>query len=380
VRSLPLHGTVKIPITRPWFDSEEEKAVIEVLRSGWVAQGKNVAQLEERIANFVGRKYAVAVSSGTAALHLAALAAGLGPGDEVLVPALTWISTINAVECTGATPVFCDIDHTFNIDPEFAKSRITQKTRAMIPVHLFGQSAEMSALMDFSKEMIVIEDAACALGAYYRNQHVGTFGQMGCFSFHPRKSITTGEGGMLITDDENDYQTFLQLRNIGSDGTPLFPDFPVLGYNYRMTDLQAAIGLAQFQKLSSVLEMRRACASNYDELIGNSALKEWLEVPRTTPAGIHSYQSYVCQIKTGSHDMEALRSLSEQRNNVIHALASDGIETRQGTHAPHLLSYYRNKYGFKPTDYPNALKADWLTIALPIFPQLTRVDQAAWQI
>ncbi|MCI0413165.1 DegT/DnrJ/EryC1/StrS family aminotransferase [bacterium] len=378
---------MKIPITRPFFDSAEENAVIEVLRSGWVSQGKKVADFEKRVANFVGRKYAVAVSSCTAALHVAALAAGFGPGVEVVVPAFTWISTVNAVESTGATPVFCDIDpFTFNIDPASARARITSKTRGIIPVHLFGLAAEMSALMDLSEEVLVIEDAACALGSYYKNEHVGRFGQIGCFSFHPRKSITTGEGGMLVTDNENYYRSFLQFRNIGSDGASVSPDFTVLGYNYRMTDLQAAIGLTQFQKLPSVLQMRKACAKNYDDLIGNSSLHDWLESPSASQSSVHSYQSYVCKIKTDTHHIESLRSLSDRRNKLIHALASDGIETRPGAHAPYLLSYYK-KYGFKVQDYPNALEADWLTIALPIFPQLLREDQewicsrlqAAWQ-
>lgn len=365
---------MKIPIVRPWFDDSEEKAVIAVLRSGRVNQGSKTEEFEKQIAEFVGRKYAVAVSSCTAALHLAVLCAGIGPGDEVLVPAFTWISTINAIEFNGAKPIFCDIDlHSYNLDVRDARKRLSARTKAIIPVHLFGLSADLSAVVDLSREknLIVIEDAACALGSYFQNRHVGLFGRTACFSFHPRKSITTGEGGIILTDDPEDHEKFLQLRNIGSDRTGINPDFPVLGFNYRMTDLQAAIGIAQLKKLPDALEKRRQCAARYDVMIGNSPLRNFVETPFTSENCVHSYQSYVCRI-TVKGDPQAL---SARRNQWIKLLADEGIETRPGTHAPHLLSYYRKKYGYAADAYPNALQADRLSIALPIFPGLTEEEQ-----
>jgi len=373
---------MKIPITRPWFDDTEEKAVLEVLRSGWIAQGEKVRRLEELFAAYVERKYAVAVSSGTAALHLAVLTCKLGPGDEVLVPAFTWISTINAVEYSGATPVFCDIDpFSFNIDVEETKKRITSRTRAILPVHQFGLGADLNSVMRLAaeKSLLVIEDAACALGTYVERKHVGTYGQIGCFSFHPRKSITTGEGGVLVTNEAKDYESFLQLRNIGAATTPGdrtgMADFGALGFNYRMTDLQAAVGIAQFDKLSAILEKRRQCAKRYDDLIQGSSLQEWLQIPVQPKAREHSYQSYVTKIKTSDRSAEHLNAMREKRNDLIARLAVEGIQARPGTHAPPFLSYYRNKYQTHLQDYPHALEAEWLTIALPLYPQMTEGDQ-----
>jgi perosamine synthetase len=360
---------VKIPITKPWFDMDEEQSVIEVLRSRHVSQGYKVREFEEVFANYVSAKYVTAVSSCTTALHMAMVAAGIAPGNEVIVPALTFVSTINAVELVGATPVFCDIDRsTFNIDVEDVRKKITSRTKAIVPVHLFGLAAEMSAIIEISQRnnLLVMEDAACALGSFYKQKHVGLFGDISCFSFHPRKSITTGEGGMLVTANAEYHQKFLKLRNIGSDRHYPIPDYPLVGFNYRMTDLQAAVGVSQFRKLNSILERRRSSAEYYLKLIRESHLSEWLEVPFTPNDCIHAYQAFVCQLK---------QSVEGTRNNLITALAADEIEVRQGTHAPYLLSYYRTKYGFGLADFPNAFAADRFSLALPLYPELTREDQ-----
>ena len=365
---------MKIPIVRPWFDEQEEDAVIRVLRSGRLIQGANVQEFERLIAEFVGRNHAVAVSSCTAALQLAVITARIQPGDEVLVPAFTWISTANAVELAGAKPVFCDIElNSYNIDLDDARKRITSTTRAIIPVHLFGLAADMTAVRELSQpsKLVVIEDAACALGSYFENRHVGVFGQSSCFSFHPRKSITTGEGGMILTDDAEDYETLLRLRNIGSDRSGFLADFPILGFNYRMTDLQASIGITQMKKLDQALEMRKACAQRYDTIIKNSPLAEVLQTPVAPANCVHSYQSYVCRIISSGD----LHQVSLLRDRWIDSLGKEGIETRPGTHAPCFLSYYRNKYGYQPADYPNAYRAERLSIALPLFPGLTMEEQ-----
>jgi perosamine synthetase len=195
---------MRIPITKPFFGEEERKAILEPLESGWIVQGPKVAQFENLFAEFTGVPYAIATTSCTTALHLSLIAMGIGPGDEVILPSFTFVATANAIEYTGATPVFCDIDlNTFNIDVKEVPKKVTEKTKAIIPVHLFGLSADMKPILKIAEQhgLRVIEDAACGLGSYYDGRHVGTFGDSGCFSFHPRKAITTGEGGMITAED-----------------------------------------------------------------------------------------------------------------------------------------------------------------------------------
>lgn len=378
---------MKIPLAHPWFDDADEQSILETLRSGWVGPGPKVAAFEQRFAEYVGTPYATTVSSCTAALHLAALAAGFGPGDEVLVPAFTWISTPNAVEHAGAQPIFCDIDPvTFNIDVADAARHVTSRTRGIIPVHLFGLAADMDAVSDLARRhnLFVIEDAACALGCYHEGRHVGTIGDVGCFSFHPRKSITTGEGGMLTTGRQPLDVTFRSLRDIGSDrlnysperaAQQLMPDYNSLGFNYRLTDLQAALGLTQLAKFDAILERRLDCARRYYELINSSSLADWLRPPPLPRAREHAYQAYVCRLTPPSDDETTLEQWHIRRNRLMQRLFEAGVATRPGTHAPHMLNCYRNKYGIQPSDYPQAWRADWLTLAVPLYPQMTAGDQ-----
>lgn len=378
---------MRIPLARPWFDEADEKSVLETLRTGWVGQGPKVSAFEGVFAEYIGAAHASAVSSCSAALQLAVLAAGVGPGDEVLVPAFTWISTPNAVELAGARPIFCDIDPvTFNIDVTDAAGRVTSRTRAIMPVHLFGLAADMDAVIGLARRhrLIVIEDAACALGCYYGEHHVGTIGDTGCFSFHPRKSITTGEGGMLTTRHQSVDAAVRSLRDIGVDRVnfdpdkavqQLLPDYPVLGFNYRMTDLQAALGLTQLAKFDFILERRLACARQYNELITNSALAEWLRPPQLPTKREHAFQAYVCCLTPPDNRETTLRDWHARRNRLMQQLFEAGIGTRPGTHAPHLLSYYRVKYQLQPEDYPTSWRADWLTLALPLFADLTAQEQ-----
>jgi len=378
---------LKVPLALPWFDEADEKSVLETLRSGWVGPGPKVAAFEQQFAEHVGSPYAATVSSCTAALHLAVLAAGFGPGDEVLVPAFTWISTPNAVEYAGARPVFCDVDPvTFNIDMADAARRITPRTRGIIPVHLFGLAANMRGVEELAEryKLFVIEDAACGLGSYYGDRHVGTFGDVGCFSFHPRKSITTGEGGMLTTRREPLDVTFRSLRDIGSDrahhsreraAQQLLPDYATLGFNYRLTDLQAALGLTQLTKFNAILKRRLTCARRYQQLINSSPLREWLQPPPLPLEREHAYQAYVCRLKPPDEGEKTLEQWYHRRNCLMQNLYAAGVATRPGTHAPHLLSYYQNKYKLLPEDLPQAWRADWLTIALPLHHQITPEEQ-----
>lgn len=378
---------MNVPLARPWFDEADEKAVLETLRCGWVGQGPKVAEFERRFVEYVGSAHGAAVSSCTAALHIAALAAGWGPGDEILIPAFTWISTPNAVEYVGATPVFCDIDSaTLNIDAEDARRRLSPRTRGIIPVHLFGLAADMEPILALARErdLLVVEDAACALGCYLGDRHAGTLGDVGCFSFHPRKSITTGEGGMLVTARKEFDAVFRGLRDIGADrvnlsptraAQQLLPDFNALGFNYRLTDLQAALGITQLNKFGWILERRRNCATWYRDRITHSRLFEWLEPPPACHDREHAFQAYVCQLRQPDQNSAANGALHAQRNCLMQRLFQAGVATRPGTHAPHLLGYYREKYGLLPADYPHAWLADWLTLALPLYPQMTEAEQ-----
>ncbi len=283
---------MKVPITRPWFDDQEASAVAAVLESGWVSQGPRVEEFEATFAAYVGARYAVATSSCTTALHLALIAGGVRPGDEVLVPTFTFVATANAVEYCGARPVFVDVDlETFNIDPALIEAKITARTRAIIPVHLFGLPADMDPILEIAERhaLVVIEDAACGVGSRYHDRHVGTVGLAGCFSFHPRKIITTGEGGMLVTDDAALAARVRSLRSHGAEVSDLerhagngtrLPAFSEVGFNYRMTDVQAAIGLAQMAKLEGVLDSRSELARRYDAALQGVP---GLRIPRVPP-------------------------------------------------------------------------------------------------
>jgi len=368
---------MKIPLTIPFIGDEEKKAANEVLDSGWLIQGKKVAEFEEMVCQYTGAKFARATSSCTTALHLTLLTLSIGKGDEVLVPSFTFVATANAVEYVGAKPVFIDIDlKTFTIDIKKVEEYLEHtgsKVRAIIPVHLFGLCANIDAIMDLAKRynLLVVEDAACALGSLYKGQHAGTFGKVGCFSFHPRKTITTGEGGMLITDDKDIANTAEKLRNQGASisglalhekGGSLFPEFDVLGYNYRMTDIQGAIGVEQMKKVKRIIEGRIKKAKIYDEALKDV---EWLQIP-FVPAGFnHTYQSYVVLLHSGSNT----------RNKIMAELAKKGIATRQGTTAIHVLDYYKNKYEIKDNKYPNSFLADKLSITLPLYHQMTDEEQ-----
>jgi dTDP-4-amino-4,6-dideoxygalactose transaminase len=337
-----------------------------------------VAAFEREFAHLHGAAHGVAVTSCTTALHLALLALGIGPGDEVVLPSFTWIATANAVEYVGARPVLCDVDpRTYNLDPDLLAARITPRTRAVIPVHLFGLCAPMEEILSLCRPrgIAVVEDAACASGASARGRMAGTFGEVGCFSFHPRKVITTGEGGMCLTGDEGLAGRLRMLRNHGAAvaeedrhrGPRPFqlPEFPVLGYNYRMTDLQGAVGLAQLRKLPALLAERRRRAAWYRERL---AALPWLATPAAPDGFGHTWQSFVCRVD------ESRAPLS--RDGIMEALEARGIASRPGTHAVHLQAYYVRKYGFRPEDFPASLSCQRETIALPLH---SRMDDADFQ-
>lgn len=361
-----------INITSPQFDESEIQEVREALQSGWVTQGPKVKLFEDKFKEYHPSEFALATTSCTAALHLSTLALDLKPGDEVLVPAFTWVTSAHCAEYVGASVKFVDVDPTtFNIDPKKIEAAITPKTKAMVIVHLFGLSADMTPIMEIAKKhnLYVIEDAACAIGSRYKGQPVGTIGDTGCFSFHPRKVITTGEGGMVTTNSSKLANRVESLRNHGATGHPehargavkpyTMGTFNMLGFNLRLCDIQAAVGVAQLRKFPAILASRRAIAERYHDFL--SAYSD-MQVPVAGPDYDHSYQSYVIRVLDGGN---------QRRNQIMDDLNEVGIQTRPGTHAAHALGYYQNKYGIRPEDFPVALSCELTTITLPLSASMT---------
>jgi len=377
----------KLPITKPFFDATDFEAIIGPLKSGWVVQGPNVRKFEELFCGFTGCKNAVATTSCTTALHLGLLAAGVGPGDEVIIPSFTFIATANAVEYCGARPVFCDIDlRTFNIDKTKIEPLITSKTKAIVPVSLFGLPADLNEMELICKNhnLLLFEDAACAIGATLQGKHVGNWGIGGAFSFHPRKAISTGEGGMFVSNDDAIAAKVRALRDHGASksdlqrhvekGGSLLPEFNVLGYNYRMTDIQGALGVSQMSKLNTILTGRRNGANIYNRLLSDMP---FLRLPYSPEGYSHQYQSYVVMLKEPQSELpgfDATGSLNRKRNTLMMSLEAAGVTVRQGTHAVHTLGYYKKKYGLNDGDFPNSYMADRLSITLPLFHDFSESD------
>lgn len=375
-----------IPIAKPFFGDEELKAVQVPLESGWVTQGIFVREFENKFSKFTGSRASIATTSCSTALHVAVSALGLKPGNEVIVPAFTWVSTANVVEYMGAKPVFCDINlHTFNIDISQIETLITSQTVGIIPVHLFGLCADMAPILDIAKKhhLWVVEDAACAFGSWYHGRHAGTFGEMGCFSFHPRKSITTGEGGMIITENLELDRLCRILRDHGASRTDfdrdsmksayLLADFNYLGYNYRMTDIQGALGCIQMDRAKWILLERSRLACLFNEMLSNVT---WLELPLVPDKYIHGYQAYVCLFRPEKPTLQNVKRFYQLRNELMARLEAKGIATRQGTHAPVIQGYYAEKYDLKPHQFPNAYLADRLSLTLPLYVQMTEAEQS----
>lgn len=366
------------------FDESDLALIQEPLKSGWVVQGKFVKEFESQFGELSGSRYNLATTSCTSALHIVMAALGIGPGDEVLVPAFTWIATANCVEYVGATPVFVDVDlRTFNIDVSQIEARITPRTRAIIPVHLFGLLADMDPIMDLARrhELHVVEDAACAFDSWHRGRHAGTFGDFGCFSFHPRKAITTGEGGMITTQSAERAELCASLRDHGASRSDfqrhhqkasfLLAEYPHLGYNFRMTDIQGALGVAQMRKAARIMAGRRAAAARYDELLADI---RWLQLPHRHPDYVHGYQSYVCLYEPELATLERHADALERRNAVMAALEEQQIITRQGTHSAAHTRYYSEKYGIAPSHFPNAYVAERLSLTLPLYADMTESE------
>ena len=363
-----------IPISLPVTGNDEWQALKEPLETGWLTAGPKVRVFEDAFAERHQVKYAVAVTSATTALHLALIALDIKVGDQVIVPAFTWVSTANVVLYQGAEVVFCDIDpNTFNLDPKKLKQKITSKTKAIMVVHLFGLCAPMDEIKTIAGDISLIEDGACAAGSAYKGVPAGGLGLMGCFSFHPRKSITTGEGGMITTNDDVLGEKLQILRNHGASISEeqrhhgakpyILPDFNVLGYNYRMTDLQGAIGVVQLKKLDQFINERAKWADFYKRELTSIP---WLSLPNFSDDYKHGWQSFVLLI-----DEEKAPCT---RNEIMERLQEAGISTRPGTHAVHMLRFYKEKYNIQPEDYPGAQIANDKSISIPLHNRMVKED------
>src|SRR5215813_9498498 len=360
-----------IPVMRPWLGNEEAEAAAEAVASGWVAQGPRVQEFEEAFAAAIGAPHAVAVSSCTAALHLAMIAAGIGPGDEVIVPSLSFIATANAVRYVGAQPVFADVDlATQNLTPETVQPHLTDRTRAVILVDQAGVPADLDAIRALCdpRDIAVIEDAACAVGSIYRDRPVGASAALAAFSFHPRKLLTTGEGGMLTTFDGSIAARLRRLREHGMDVSaadrhrsqqPVIEHYTEVGFNFRMTDIQAAIGLVQLRKLPEMVARRRALARRYQELLSGIP---GLLTAADPPYGETNYQSFWMLLPEES---------AVGRDDLMRLLADAGISARRGIMAAHLEPAYAD---YEPS-LPITERLTEHSLILPLFHQMTPSEQ-----
>lgn len=344
-----------IPIYQPDLGGNEKKYVNECLDTSWISsRGRFVTEFEQRFAERIQVEHAASVSNGTVALHLALMALGIGPGDEVIVPTLTYIASANSIAYTGAKPVFVDsLRGNWQIDPEDVRRHITPRTRAIMPVHLYGQACDMDALMAIAAEhrLFVIEDCAEAFGTLYKGRHVGTFGDISTFSFFGNKTITTGEGGMVVSNDKTLIE---RARHLKGQGLAAHREYwhDVVGYNYRMTNIQAAIGLAQLERADEFIARKREIAARYTAALEGLPV----EVHREAPDTVHSYWMFSILVER-----------AEQRDALREHLAKDGIETRPLFYPMHTMPMYAHNY----RKHSVAEDLAWRGINLPSWPGLS---------
>lgn len=352
----------KIQIAKPYIDQDDINGVVEVLKSGKLSLGPRYKEFEQNLAKYVGVIYACAVSSGTAALHLGVKALGLNKGDEVITSPLSFVSSSNVLLYEGIKPVFVDIEQkTFNIDPSKIERAITRKTKAILPIHIFGQSAEMDEIMRISKKynLKILEDACESLGSTYQGKMVGTTGEIGTYAFYPNKQMTTGEGGMIVTNSKDIYDLCDSLRNQGRGKNGDWLIHERLGYNYRMDEMSASLGITQLKKIDWMIEQKRKIASWYNTALGNI---EEVETPKVGDNRLHSYFVYVIRVKNG------------QRNKLMSELGKNGIQTKPYLPMIHLQPFMRKMFGYKLGDFPIAERVSEETLALPLYIRLTIKD------
>ena len=371
---------MSLPITSVKLDDSIKKELSDLIDTGWLVQGPKVKEFEDLWCQFTGVKHSIAVTSCTTAMHASLTAMEIGPGDEVIVPAFTWIATANVVEHVGAKVIFCDIDiNTFNIDTLKLEQLITENTKAIIPVHLFGLSCEIQDILNIANKynLKVIEDGACGFGSYYNNIHVGNFGHTGCFSFHPRKAITSGEGGMITTNDDDLAIKLRSLRDHGAEMSDLqrhlgpkpylLSSYEYAGYNFRMTDLQATVAIPQMYTAKENSSNRVNLSKKFNQLLDEI---DWLSYPKVDERFQHGYQSYVCLFNPEKIDKNNVAKINSLRNNFMEYLQDLDISPRPGTHAVHALGFYKKKYNIDEHDFLNAWIADQCSLGLPFYPSM----------
>lgn len=362
-----------IPLIKPYFDQAEEKAVIKVIRSGWVTQGLKVEELEKIVASYVGVKYGVAVSSATTALFLSLHIKGIGPGDEVIVPSFSFIASANVIVHVGARPVFVDIDpKTYNLDPKKIEKAITKKTKAIIAVDQVGLPCDLDEISKIAKKhsLFVLEDAACAIGSRYRGRKIGSISEVTCFSFHPRKLVTTGDGGMITTNDYKIAERARILRCQGMETSAairhkskviIHEKYSEIGFNFRMTDIEAAVGVEQMKKFPKILKQREKLAQKYDRAFSGN---EYITPPYIPEGYLSNRQTYIIRLNSKA---------KISRDCLMQKLLDVGIATRRGVMASHLEAPYRKMLG--KISLIETEKAAKETIAIPLYPQMTIKEQ-----
>jgi perosamine synthetase len=353
------------PTSKPYITHEDRKSVLEVLNSDYLSLGPKIVEFEKKFAKKIGVKYACAVSSGTAGLHLAMLACGIGAGDEVITSPFSFVASANSVLYVGAKPVFVDIDPiTYNMDPAKIEAMITRKTKAILVVHIFGQPCDMDQIIGLAKKynLQIVEDACESICATYKGKQVGTFGKVGVFAFYPNKQMTTGEGGMVVTDDYKIYKICESLKNQGRSENDQWLDHKYLGYNYRLDELSSALGIAQLKKLNFMIRERKKIANWY-----NKALKPYestIQTPLLAVENTHTWFVYVIKIKDNKIN----------RNRLIKNLKEVGVSTKPYLPSIHLFDYYEKMFKYKEGDFPTSEDVSTHSLALPIYLGLKEVD------
>ncbi|MEO8769694.1 MAG: DegT/DnrJ/EryC1/StrS family aminotransferase [Ferruginibacter sp.] len=360
-----------IPIAKPYLTKEDAQAAYDTILTGWITQGPRVQEFEEKFAQYTGAKYAVAVSNCTTALHLAMIVSGIGAGDEVICPSMSYIATANSIKYVDATPIFAEVDpFTYNIDVADAERKITKHTKAILIVHQIGMAADIDAFKNLCEKynLKLIEDAACAAGSSYKDGKIGSHSELVCFSFHPRKVISTGDGGMITTNNEDYYNRLKLLRQHGmsindrvrhESSKIIFEDHVEVGYNYRLTDIQAAVGIKQLEKLDWIVEERRKIAMYYLDQLKDI---NWIELPYEQPGYFSNYQSFCITVKDNA---------PITRNELMQKFLDEKIATRRGVMTTHRETAYMNLSSYH---LPISEKAHDNSIVIPLYVPMEKTD------